>query len=108
MASLTDVIVSHIEVTCFFLVQIGPTVHTSTYINVKNVDPKNKKRLKKRVFMKIKNVKKRWIKKIDNKYTQLLKPNEKILKITVLKNLKTTVLVCMTMSDSYGSSSENI
>ena len=42
----------------------------------------------------MKNVKKRWIKNVDDKYTQLFKPNEKF-------SSKITVFMCMTTSDSY-------
>ena len=70
-------------------------------IDVKNVDPKNKKTLKTRFLMKIiESVKKTLNKNVDDKYTQLFKPNEKF-------SSKITVFVCMTTSDSYGSSSEN-
>jgi len=50
-------------------------------IDVKNVNPKNKKNVKKRVYYeKIKkNIKKLWIKNVDDKYTKLFIQNEKYL-----------------------------
>ena len=41
---------------------------------MKSIDPKNKS-----VNQKIQNLKKRLIKNVDDKYTKLFKPNEKIL-----------------------------
>ena len=69
------------------------TLHS---IDVKNVDLKNKNVKTRFLFKKNKNVKKRWwqIRKI------LFKPDEKV-------SSKITILVCMTMFESYGSSEKH-
>ena len=57
----------------------------------------------KKLTRRIKNVKKRLIINVFDKYTKLFKPNEKVLQ----KNYLLSFLVCMSTFESYGSSLEN-